>query len=231
MVMHDHSVDLPSRGPRLTDLPMLVSFDIDRGELVPGHHFVARGLATCEVPHQDDLEAAWAEANPRLSAESSEIQSSPFANHFVSFTVPPGGFTDADMSEEAMVWRRHRGLRDAIARARHVPGFIFHYDLVPGLTEAEAEAGGGSIPWIVEVDYTADRDLPWPVSDGGAMEPAEGRPATHGVCEPWPIPNGARVLTFTLRGIDVETGYSRENPDGQLTVDLSTHSARWVPTS
>lgn len=202
---------------------MLVSFDIDCGELVPGHHFVARGLAPCEIPHPDDLAAAWT-ANPHPRAESG-------ANYFISFSVPPSGFTDGDTSEEAILWRRHRSLEEAIARVRHVPGFMFHYELVPGLTEAEADAGGDDFPWIVDVEYTADRDLPWPIDDGGALEPAYGGSATHGVHECWPIPDGARVLKFTLRGIDSETGYSHEEPDGHLTVDLSTRTARWLPTS
>jgi hypothetical protein len=36
--------ELPPRGPVFRDRPMMLSFDIDCGELVPGHHFVARGL-------------------------------------------------------------------------------------------------------------------------------------------------------------------------------------------
>jgi hypothetical protein len=43
---------LPARHPNLAAREMLVSFDIDCGELVPGHHLVARGLATSAVTHQ-----------------------------------------------------------------------------------------------------------------------------------------------------------------------------------
>jgi hypothetical protein len=61
-----------------------------------------------------------------------------------------------------------------------MPGFTFHYDLVPGLTEAEFDGEGSMFPFLVEVDYTADRPLPWPVSDGGTLARADGGPTTHG---------------------------------------------------
>jgi hypothetical protein len=38
-------MQLPDRHPELAARNTLVSFDIDCGELVPGHHFVARGLS------------------------------------------------------------------------------------------------------------------------------------------------------------------------------------------
>ena len=215
-------MDIPPRGLRLATLPMLVSFDIDCGELVAGHHFVARGLSSIAIPHPDDL-AAWDEANPRLDALAN-------AGGFVSFTVPPGGFSADDTSLEATIWRRARSHQEAIEHARQVPGFDLEYELVPGLTEAEVDAAGDIFPFLVEVEYTADRDLPWEVSDGGAIAPAEGGASTPGSRGSWPIPDGARVLTFTLTGVDVQTGFNREDPDGQLIVDLSDQSARWVQT-
>ncbi len=203
-------------------MPMLVSFDIDCGELVASHHFVARGLSSIAIPHPDDL-AAWDEANPRLDALHN-------AGGFVSFTVPPGGFATDDDSLEATIWRRVRSHREAIEHARKVPGFAFQYELVPGVTEPELDAAGGMFAFLVGVEYTADRELPWEVNDGGAMAPAEGGTRTYGSRGAWPIPDGARVLTFTLTGVDAQTGFNREEPDGQLIVDLSDQSARWEPT-
>jgi hypothetical protein len=43
--MDDGAMHLPDRHPDLATREMLVSFDIDCGELVPRHHLVARGLA------------------------------------------------------------------------------------------------------------------------------------------------------------------------------------------
>jgi hypothetical protein len=35
---------VPLRGPVFDHRPMLLVFDVDCGELIPGHHFIARGL-------------------------------------------------------------------------------------------------------------------------------------------------------------------------------------------
>lgn len=35
---------MPARGPALPEDRMLISFDVDCGQLVPGHRFIARGL-------------------------------------------------------------------------------------------------------------------------------------------------------------------------------------------
>ena len=39
--------EVPSRGPALSGKRMLLTFDIDCGEVVDGHRFIARGLADC----------------------------------------------------------------------------------------------------------------------------------------------------------------------------------------
>ncbi len=36
--------EVPPRGAAFDDQPMLLVFDVDCGELIPGHHFIARGL-------------------------------------------------------------------------------------------------------------------------------------------------------------------------------------------
>lgn len=47
--------EIPPRGPALRGVPMILSFDVDCGELVPGHRFVARGLSgPVELTHPDD---------------------------------------------------------------------------------------------------------------------------------------------------------------------------------
>jgi len=41
---HGEVPDIPPRGPALPEEEMLLTFDVDCGELVTGHHFIARGI-------------------------------------------------------------------------------------------------------------------------------------------------------------------------------------------
>jgi hypothetical protein len=49
---------------------MIVSFDVDCGELLPGHRFVARGLAgPCRLPIPDEWDGDSAEYEQMLEFE------------------------------------------------------------------------------------------------------------------------------------------------------------------
>jgi hypothetical protein len=49
--------ELPARGPALAGKRMLLAFDIDCGEIVVGHRFIARGLADCGTIETDEFSA------------------------------------------------------------------------------------------------------------------------------------------------------------------------------
>lgn len=155
------------RGSALPENRMLVRFDIDCGELVRGHRFIARGV--CD---RGTLE------------------------HYDGTTSP---------------------------------GVSLEYELVPGINLEEDERG--PFRYLVGVEYEADVPLPWPVNDSGAIAPAVGGPSTHGSRGDWPLPDGARMLRFELRGVDDATGFPHETADGVLVVDLDQLHARWEPVT
>jgi len=109
------------------------------------------------------------------------------------------------------------------------------YELVPGVTAAEQAARAPGTPFTVDATYRADVPLPW--STGGSGPTGLGGPGSHesydevrwggdctvGESGPWPVPVGARQLTFWLSGPD------RLHPVGTVTVDLATGLADWTP--
>jgi hypothetical protein len=143
---------------------MIVSFDLDCGELVPGYRFVGRGVADCGLMP-------------------------PFDGHSA------------------------------------VPGISLEYELVPGVAPLDNPAE--MFRFLVGVEYTADAELPWEPNDGGAIAPFEGGPSTHGSRGDWPLPDGARSLTFTLFPVGA-SGSQSLDPAGAIEVDLIERTAVWV---
>lgn len=130
---------LPPRSSALPEDRMLVSFDIDCGELVRGHHFVARGVAGAGlIPALDDR--------------------------------PPAG------------------------------AISLEYELVPGVEGMNPQEG--PFRYLVGVEYSADVELAWEPNDGGAIAPFSGGPSTHGSRGDWPLPDEARLLTFTIFAVE-----------------------------
>ncbi|WP_375475374.1 hypothetical protein [uncultured Jatrophihabitans sp.] len=162
---------LPPRGPALSDRSFLLCFDIDCGELVPGHHFVARGLSDVGQLNRSD----WDES----ATDSAPVQ-----------------------------------------------GFALEYELTPGVSEGHRD---DFFRYLVGVSYDADVELPWEPTDGGAIAPFVGGPSTHGSRGDWPLPADARLLTFTLFGVEAGSTFTSHTPAGELVVDLETRSARWLP--
>jgi hypothetical protein len=107
------------------------------------------------------------------------------------------------------------------------PAFSLEYELVPGITADEDRRAPFS--YLVGIDYEADVPLPWAVNDGGAIAPPEGGATTHGSRGDWPLPPGARVLRFTLTGVDPVTDYPMDAAAGVLSVDLGGARAWWEP--
>jgi hypothetical protein len=133
----------------------------------------------------------------------------------------------------------HRFIARGISRCRipgpdenerddgQMTGIGFEYELVPGVP---AHPGRELFAYLVSIRYEADVDLPWGPADGGAIAPFEGGSSTHGSLGDWPLPDDARLLTFTLFGVDPETRRSSySNPAGRVIVDLVTKRAEWQP--
>ena len=62
--------ELPPRGPVLADRMMMLAFDVDCGELIPGHRLIARGLGgPFLVPIPEDWDGDVAEYGRMLEFE------------------------------------------------------------------------------------------------------------------------------------------------------------------
>jgi hypothetical protein len=122
----------------------MVSFDVDCGELISGHRFIAQGL------------------------------------------VDEGWSTD-DLSS------------DDQSRHQEFQMVSLAYQLVPGVTAAEAAAGADS-EFVVDATYETDVDLPWTTGAAGfgpgSIEEYAGGASTGGASGPWPLPGSATRLRF-----------------------------------
>ena len=145
---------------------MLLSFDVDCGEIAAGHRFIARGLSQA------------ATHDPRNGSEP-------------------------------------------------VPCFSLEYELAPGVPVLADKHG--IFGYLVPIAYSADVPLPWEPSDGGAIAPFDGAATTHGSRGSYPLPDGARMLTFTLYDKRV-SGFGSETEAGRLLVDLDRGAAWWEPS-
>jgi hypothetical protein len=175
--------EVPARSSAFDGRPMMLVFDVDCGELVPGHHFIGRGLGG---PFRTSTRDRWNGDDP------------PDARSMAKFEEA-GGY----------------------------PTFTLEYELVPGVSAAEAE--GNFFRFLVGVSYDAGVELPWYPNDGGAIAPFEGGGATHGFRGDWPLPPDATVLTFSLAGVDAAGFADPDDPAGHLVVDLGRGTAVWRP--
>lgn len=194
---------IPERGPALRGLGMIVEFDVDCGELLPGHRFIARGLSgPAAIPTE------W----PDQEWDDGELG---------------GGDSDGALT---VIRNEDRHLHPNVTQLAVpvypvYPGFSLEYELVPGVREDEFPR---FFDCIVGIEYSADFELPWEPSDSGAIAPAAGGASTHGSRGDWPLPPYARVLTFAL-----SPPWSARPPDagpaGELVVDLAARTATWRP--
>lgn len=159
---------------------MLVSFDVECGDLFPGHVVVARGLV------------------------------------------------DGGRSRHDLTSRNQTGHEECQM-------VFLSYELVPGVTRAEVSGRAQGSPTTVDATFAADVPLPWSTGGGGPDgspgpcgvesydEEVWGGESTLGELGPWPVPDGARHLTFWLFPVD------GERATGTVTVDLVTGRAQWQP--
>ena len=104
------------------------------------------------------------------------------------------------------------------------------YELLPGVALSEAPVEK-SQPYTVDATYDTDVPLSWSTGGSGPdglggpcwVEKYEGGSSTIGGLGPWPVPHGARELTFWLQAADDFTCR------GALRVDLRSQEARWEP--
>lgn len=110
------------------------------------------------------------------------------------------------------------------------------HELVPGFTDEEIAAA----PWehvpVVDAVYRTDVPLTWSTGDedGGpaGFDTPPGEVKAVGRCGPYPLPEGARQLSFDLFAVLDAWGHRTRRssaPVGSVVVDLTTASARWVP--
>jgi hypothetical protein len=156
--------------------PILISFEIDCGPLIPGHRVRVTGLADHGVSRND------------LTSHEQEVAC------------------------------------DMVA---------LEYDVVPGVRPDEVTDGFDEA-FMLGCGYFADVDLPWTTVGAGGLGPGEievfsGGERTHGALGPWPVPAGARTLTFVLYRPPAAEGATADSVAGAVVIDLTTQRARWAP--
>jgi hypothetical protein len=105
------------------------------------------------------------------------------------------------------------------------------YDLVPGVDPGEV-ADGFDERFMVQASYRSDVELPWTTAGDsgtgpGGIELFAGGPRTHGTLGPWPVPDGARTLTFVFYRPPTSTRDSSSRVAGTVDIDLVARTARW----
>ncbi|MCY1141545.1 hypothetical protein OWR29_26405 [Actinoplanes sp. Pm04-4] len=109
------------------------------------------------------------------------------------------------------------------------------YALIPGVRPDEVVEGFDE-EFMLLAGYHADVELPWTTAGFSGVGPSgidlfDGGERTNGTLGPWPVPDGARRLTFVLR----RPPSSRVDPHtpvaGTLDVDLVERVAEWAEAS
>ncbi len=104
--------------------------------------------------------------------------------------------------------------------------FSLEYELVPGVAP---QFRHDFFRFLVRIEYSADVELPWDATYGGAIAPFEGGTSTHGSRGSWPLPADAKRLHFDLYPVPQGQIWPADDSSGRLTVDLTEQSARWMP--
>lgn len=169
------------RSPRLPE-KMILSFDVECGDLFPGHRVIARGLV------------------------------------------------DGGRSRDDLTSRDHAGNTECQMVS-------LSYELVPGVTREDESSRQEGRAFTVDATYAADVPLAWSTGGSGPDglpgpgsaesydEVVWGGESTLGELGPWPVPEGARRLTFWLHPVD------GDRAAGTVCVDLATGQAQWKTTT
>ncbi|MDI6105729.1 hypothetical protein QLQ12_44845 [Actinoplanes sp. NEAU-A12] len=126
-----------------------------------------------------------------------------------------------------------RSRSDLTSRARAIACAMasLEYDLVPGVKPEEV-VDGFDEQFLIPASYHADVELPWTTAGHSGFGPAgiesyAGGDRTHGTCGPWPVPDGARLLTFTLYR-PPPSPQEPSTPAGTVVIDLVARTAQWT---
>jgi hypothetical protein len=172
---------MPPRGAVFNGRPMMMAFDVDCGEVIPGHHFIARGLGgPFRLPILDDWDGDSAECEQMLE----------------------------------------------FGETCGYPGLTLEYELIPGIP---AQAGGDL--FVISSASPTTRTLSSPGGRTTVARSPRSRAATRPTdsAGDWPLPPNATVLTFSIAGIDPAGFTDRENPAGDLVVNVLHGNAAWRP--
>jgi len=159
---------LSSRGQRLD-----IVFDIDLGELMQGHHVVARGIMLARPVRVPRIDAAQAGTQAASSAEP---------DHSGGISIQPAraahpGAGDLVYSEPAL-----------------------HYEFVPGLS---GDHRPGAFGWYWTLSASDDVGTVYGDNNLGAFDGRSAGAATHGYCDiGGQIPPHARQLTIRFQPAD-----------------------------
>ncbi len=174
-------------GGGMTGNGMVVTFDLDCGEVVPGRHLHLRGLRD---------EGRWPD---RLGNR--------LPDH-----------VEGNWQMVSLVW-----------------------EVVPGVRKDDPDAAKWYEHDVAAVEYRVDPPLTWDLSSasgvgGGTVNADPRRPSTHGTYGPYPLPAGAREVSFTVfpyvdRRVSPGTAddviEGSQHPAGRAVIDLRYAAARW----
>jgi len=178
-------------GARDEQVGLLVDFDVDCGEVVPGRHLHLRGLRD---------EGHWPDAA---------------GNRLPDQAGGPWQMVSLD------------------------------YEIVPAVREDDTDAGQWFVSPIADVEYEVDPPVTWAVQEagnvgGGSVTGEPGQPYSRGSYGPYPLPDDARQVVFTLTAYrDRRPGEgagqggpdfvveAAEQPLGRVVIDVRAGTARW----
>jgi len=166
-----------------------IAFDVDLGELTRGHHIVARGIMFGRPVRVPKRDPA------RLHAL---MDAADDPNN-------GGGFIRRPRNAESAAWEER------------LTGAELHYEIVPGLSEAEARPGGFAWDWMLTV--TDDVGTKYADYNGGAFDGTSGHAASHGTRDlGGQIPPQATRVTL---GVQPASGWTPPGPwRRQIDIDL-----------
>jgi hypothetical protein len=187
-----------------------VTFDVDLGQLVRGHHVIARGIElgrTVRMPRQlQQLLADRAQRTAELAqkiARSRLLSQPPASALSVSYQVVPA--TDTEMVEVAQTEPE------------------LHYEFVPGISRDEEAAHPFFWYWMLSV--SDDVGTTYSDANGGARGPAAGGDATHATRD-----LGGRIpdqATWLALGFEPPSTWLPPEPwRRQLVIDLSARTVQ-----
>jgi hypothetical protein len=176
-----------------------IVFDVDLGELVRGHHVIARGI---DLGHDIPI-ARWQREFHQRAEEESELILYHGGNN------PSGGFQSfgrLNVGPED---------REIVEIIRTEP--VLHYEFVPGL-EAD-ESPSDHFFWYWMLTTSDDVGTEYQDHNNGTLARHEGGAATHGIRDlGGPIPDSATQLRISFEPASGWTPLTPTRPE--LVVDL-----------